>query len=295
MVIRYDEPSSCQAKGAHKIFVGRVIHSKALKDLAILPSAAAGVLPNGTIAFVEDDFDLATLKQHHPSFATADVIHLKPSQFLFPGLVDTHLHASQWPNLALGMEGTLREWCENYTDPMEASYSDNEKAKRVYSDVVKTTLQLGTTTVAYNTTIHAEASNILAEAAFKAGQRTIVGKMCITVGSTRGNWEDSTQVSLAASKKTLDFIRELDPEGRLVRSCVQPRGGPYCPPELMRGLGDQCEEYGAYVQAHMCETHMDVGMYPSLSHQTIACLQNPCEQIEHLSCTNSTLVTATCI
>jgi guanine deaminase len=49
------------------------------------------------------------------------MIHLKPSQFLFPGMVDTHLHAPQWPNLALGMEGTLREWVENWTDPIEVS------------------------------------------------------------------------------------------------------------------------------------------------------------------------------
>jgi guanine deaminase len=259
MVIKYHTEGFIKPTSSNKVFVGRIIHSKSLKHLEILPNATVGVKSDGSIAFVEENTSLETIKDQHADFSAAETITLKPSQFLFPGLIDTHLHASQWPNLALGMEGTLREWCEHYTDPMEASYSDNAKAKRVYTDVVKTTLKLGTTSVAYNTTIHDEASNILAEAALKAGQRAIVGKMCITVGSTRGNWEDSTAASLAASKRSLEFIKKLDPQGRLVRSCVQPRGGPYCPPELMRGLGDQCEEYGAYVQAHMCETQMDIG------------------------------------
>lgn len=55
-----------------------------------------------------------------PGFADAEVIRLEPCQFLFPGLIDTHLHAPQWPNLALEMEGDLRQWLEDFTDPIEA-------------------------------------------------------------------------------------------------------------------------------------------------------------------------------
>lgn len=62
----------------------------------------------------------------------------------------------------------------------QASYSDTAKARRVYADVVKTTLRLGSTTVAYNSSIHTEATNILAETVSRAGQRAIVGKMCVT-------------------------------------------------------------------------------------------------------------------
>ena len=47
---------------------------------------------------------------------------LSLTQFLFPGLIDTYVHAPQYPNLALGMEGTIGEWVRNSTDPMEASY-----------------------------------------------------------------------------------------------------------------------------------------------------------------------------
>ena len=140
----------------------------------------------------------------------------------------------------------------------KASYSDSDKARRVYADVAKTTLQLGSTTVAYNSTIHAEATNILADSCFKAGQRAIIGKLCIVQGSTHHNWETSSDSSLESSEKSVKYIRELDPDGRLVHPCIQPRGGPYCPPELMHSLGDQCKEYSTYVQAHMCETQGDI-------------------------------------
>lgn len=143
----------------------------------------------------------------------------------------------------------------------QASYSDTAKARRVYADVVKTTLRLGSTTVAYNSSIHTEATNILAETAFRAGQRAIVGKMCVTQGSTGGNWEESVEASLNASEESIRFIRGLDPKARLIHSCVQPRGGPYCPPELMEGLGKQREKYDAYVQGHMCETQDDIGRF----------------------------------
>lgn len=143
---------------------------------------------------------------------------------------------------------------------MQASYSDTAKARRVYDDVVKTTLKLGSTTVAYNSTIHAPATEILARACLEAGQRAIVGKMCITQGSTHGNWEESVEASLADSEKSISDILTFDPDPdrRRVHPCVQPRGGPYCPPSLMKGLGAQSTKFDTHVQAHMCETHSDI-------------------------------------
>ena len=107
-----------------RIFIGRVVHSKSLMHLEILRKAALGVRPDGTIAFLHDqEGSHANLRQSHAQegFGDAEIIELEPSQFLIPGMVDTHLHAPQWPNLALGMEGNLKEWVENWTDPIEVS------------------------------------------------------------------------------------------------------------------------------------------------------------------------------
>ena len=261
MVIKYSHALD-SGEEPFKIFSGRLIHSKSLKHLEILPHASLGVKPDGTIAFIDvksTPVQVLEAKCRAMGYVNVATTTLKKSQFLFPGLIDTHLHAPQWPNLALGMEGDLREWCEEFTDPIEASYSDNDKARRVYDDVTKTTLKMGSTTVAYNSSKHPEATNILADAALRNGQRAIIGKMCITVGSTHGNWEASTEESLAASQASIDHIRKIDPTARLISPCVMPRGGPFAPPDLMAGLGEQYHAHpGIYFQGHMCETHGDI-------------------------------------
>jgi guanine deaminase len=245
-----------------KVFIGRIVHSLSLSELEILPLAGLGVLEDGTISFLDDSLkSLTDVHEKYPSFKSASCTILTPTQFLFPGLIDTHLHAPQWPNLALGMEGTLAEWVRDYTDPMEASYSDNDKARRVYSELVQKELELGSTTVAYNSTIHYEATNILADMCKKYGQRAIVGKMCIIGGASHGNFEASVEQSLIDEEKSVKYIQKIDPEGKLVLPCIQPRGGPWAPPDLMEGLGNLSQNGGGekiHVQAHMCETVDDI-------------------------------------
>lgn len=64
------------------------------------------------------------------------LIHLKKSQILIPGLIDTHIHAPQYPNCGLGYDEKLLEWLNKYTYPLEKKYSDLEFSKRVFNAVV---------------------------------------------------------------------------------------------------------------------------------------------------------------
>ena len=242
------------------IFFGRIIHSKSLKEIEIHETAALGIDENGIIQFLDPTATSATdAVEKHKDFSTAQTVNLQPLQFLFPGLIDTHMHAPQYPNLALGMEGDLKEWCENYTDPMEASFSDTSKAHRVYRKMVERELANGSTTVAYNSSIHADATNVLADICLEYGQRAIVGKLCIDMGSTHGNWEASAEESVRDERKVVEHIRRIDPEGRLVLPCIQPRAGSYATPKLMTGLREVCcKKEPIRVQAHMCETPSEV-------------------------------------
>lgn len=231
-----------------------------MKQLEIFPKAALGVDEHGIIQFLDTSVNSAAEAcAKHKGFSDAQAVTLKPLQFLFPGLIDTHMHAPQYPNLALGMEGDLKEWCENYTDPMEASYADTSKAHRVYREMVRKELENGSTTVAYNSSIHADATNVLASTCLEFGQRAIIGKLCIDRGSTHGNWEKSAEQSVEDERKVIEHIRRIDPGGTLVVPCIQPRAGSYATPELMSGLGDLCHENEPIrVQAHMCETPLEV-------------------------------------
>lgn len=120
MVIKYPQPHT--STSVPKIYIGRIVHSNSLEHLEILPKAALGVRKDGRISFLKSNVsDEIALRREYAAegFDAAKTIHLKQSEFLFPGMIDTHLHGSQWPNLALGMEGSLRDWTEKYTDPME--------------------------------------------------------------------------------------------------------------------------------------------------------------------------------
>jgi guanine deaminase len=262
-VWRFRHPSGVRRHKMSRnvIYYGRIVHSRSLKDLQISPKAALGVNGDGIIEFFDEKVNSGVeAAGKYAGFDGANVITLKPLQFLFPGLIDTHMHAPQWPNLAIGMEGDNLEWRENYTDPLEVQYKDTNRARRVYSEMVQKELENGSTTVAYNSTIHYEATNILSDMCLKYGQRAIVGKNCMLVNATHGNWEDSVEQSLEDEMKSITHIKTIDPEGKLVLPCVQPRGGSFVPPALMKGLGEMSHQGGHlyHVQTHMAETTMDV-------------------------------------
>jgi guanine deaminase len=138
-----------------RVFVGRIVHSKSRTELEISDNAALGILEDGRIAFIDNEVTSAEgISQKYSGFEDASYKILSQLQFLFPGLIDSHLHACQWPNMAIGMEVDLKAWIEEYTDPIEVSYSDSNKARCIYSELVQKELDLGTTTCTYNSTIH---------------------------------------------------------------------------------------------------------------------------------------------
>lgn len=61
---------------------------------------------------------------------------LKSTQFIIPGLIDTHIHAVQYPNCGLGYDKSLLDWLESYTFPLEKKFKDTLYAKKVFDAVV---------------------------------------------------------------------------------------------------------------------------------------------------------------
>ncbi len=54
------------------------------------------------------------------------------SQFLMPGLVDTHIHAPQYVNAGTGYDKQLLAWLKDCTFPAEARFQDLQVARDVY-------------------------------------------------------------------------------------------------------------------------------------------------------------------
>lgn len=58
------------------------------------------------------------------------------SEFFMPGMVDTHIHASQYSYAGTGLDMTLLQWLNTYTFPAESRFQNLEFANRVYTEVV---------------------------------------------------------------------------------------------------------------------------------------------------------------
>jgi len=179
------------------------------------------------------------------------VLRLKSTQFLLPGLIDTHIHASQFPNAGLGLDLQLLDWLERYTYPTEARLSCTERAKEVYSRCVRTTLSYGTTTACYFATIHTASTQVLGEVCEEIGQRALVGKVCMDRNCPDIYGEDSTEESLAEAEASVSGLLSL--KSGLVTPIITPRFSVTCSRSLLTGLGTLATKANLPVQTHLAE------------------------------------------
>ena len=92
-------------------------------ELRIITDGLLAVDTKGTIVFRGQISDLAQVKE---KFSVTKVIELQnKNEFLLPGFVDSHIHASQFPNAGIGLDLPLLQWLEKYTFPMEARYAQD--------------------------------------------------------------------------------------------------------------------------------------------------------------------------
>ena len=190
--------------------------------------------------------------------AGADVV-FPPTTVLIPGLVDTHVHAPQWPQLGTGLDLPLETWLFEHTFPLEARLTDPEFAAQVWPDMVRTLLAHGTTTAAYYATISVETTTMLAEACASAGQRALVGRVAMDHPDGTPTWyrDEDAVAGIAASAASIEEIRALG--SRLVGPIITPRFAPACTDELLRGLGELAASTGERVQTHCSESDWEHG------------------------------------
>jgi guanine deaminase len=248
------------------IYLGAFVHSTSLTRLEICPKAAIGVDETGTITFIEKDVsDLQALKSQHPDFQSASTITLSGPGFFFPGFIDTHNHAPQHPNTGLFGKTTLLDWLQTYTFPMESSFSDLERARRIYQNFVSRTLSHGTTTCAYYATIHVPATNLLADICLRKGQRALVGRVCMNSDLSPEYYRDaSVEASVRDSQASIEYIRSIDPSGEIVRPIVTPRFAPSCTSECLGAIGKLAQEQDVYVQTHISENKGEIALVQEL-------------------------------
>lgn len=204
------------------------------------------------------------------------------NEFFFPGFIDTHIHAPQYPNAGLFGSSSLLDWLESYTFPVESGFgfqSDHKDGKfsprdaplfaqRIYDQVVARTLSHGTTCASYFATVHVPATNALAALCYTRGQRAFIGRVCMDNPDFCPTYyrDLSAADSLSATKSTIEYIHTLDPKGSLIKPIVTPRFVPTCSRPALEDLGKLAASYSPplHIQTHISENKNEVALVKEL-------------------------------
>lgn len=231
-----------------QVFVGTFVHSTVDTPMVILKDSVLGV-HNSKIKFLEKMEKLDQLREKY-GFKNSCITHMTQSQFMMPGMVDTHIHASQFPHNGLKLDQKLSEWLMTYTLPLEQEYSDVKMARDVFTKVVNRLLRNGTTTASYYSSIHLGAVKVLADVAHAKGQRALVGKdnrlLSQEVGSELG-----VQESLRDTEAFICYVNGI--KSPLVQPILTPSWGLACPIDQLKGLGELAKKYNCPMQSHLNE------------------------------------------
>uniref|UniRef100_A0A8C8IE79 Amidohydrolase-related domain-containing protein n=1 Tax=Oncorhynchus tshawytscha TaxID=74940 RepID=A0A8C8IE79_ONCTS len=223
--------SNESAAGIAHVYRGTFVHATYHTAVEILEDRLLGVDTEGKIAFIGSGKEVDRLSQKW-GFEAFAVTQLGQHEFFMPGMVDTHIHASQYSYAGTALDMPLLQWLNMYTFPVEACYKDLEFARNVYTHVVKRTLRNGTTTACYFATIHTDASLLLGQIANDLGQRALVGKVINSYP--------------------------------LVRPVVTPRFAPSCSATLLGHLGEIAQNNDLHIQSHISETKEEVSLVKEL-------------------------------
>lgn len=247
--------------GITQVYRGTFVHSTQQTALEVLEDALLGVDTDGKIAFIGRGDERDNLSQTF-GFSPSEIIQLAQHEFFMPGMVDTHIHASQYSYAGTALDMPLLKWLNTYTFPVESRFKDLDFAGKVYTQVVKRTLRNGTTTACYFATIHREASLLLGKIANDFGQRALVGKVCMDRNDSVKHYKENSQES---REETCRFIAELlDKKYPLVKPVVTPRFAPSCSGALLGQLGAIAKNNNLHIQSHISENPEEVKLVKEL-------------------------------
>lgn len=178
---------------------------------------------------------------------------------VIPGLIDTHIHAPQWPQLGTGLDLPLEQWLFDNTFPLEARLTDPAFAAVVWPAMVSTLLRHGTTTAAYYATIDVETTTMLAATCAELGQRAFVGRVGMDHPEGTPSWyrDASAAAGVAASYTSIEQIRSIG--SGLVAPIVTPRFAPACTDAMLEGLGELARSTSTISQTHCSESDWEHG------------------------------------
>lgn len=264
----------------YTLYYGTFIDTPELGEIRIRTKTLVGVNSNGEIDFVDSDVDdtgaasiLLYFRQHYPNYTSVQShfkyvdISKNPTQFFFPGFIDTHIHSSQYPNIGIGLNMPLLEWLKTYTFSLENSFKlDNMKVvKDIYTKVIKKTLNNGTTCASYFTTIDADTTKVFGDLLLDYGQRGFVGKVCMDHNGDYPDYEETEHACLDSMDELIKYFGGKNPhEETLIKPIITPRFAPVCSRSLLKKLGKLSIDNKLPIQTHISENKGEIKLVQKL-------------------------------
>ncbi|KAF8511481.1 guanine deaminase [Hysterangium stoloniferum] len=267
-----------QPEATSLLFHGAVITPETIHYARFIPDALVFV-QGGTIQWMEEAVTTDNLREDilvSKGLQGVPAIKLRRGQFLMPGLIDTHTHAPQFPNIGRGGQYELLGWLSNLTFPTESKFGDRQFAEKVYTKVVRKLLDCGTTTCCYFSSAHVVGTEVLAKAVVACGQRAFIGNCNMDRNAPESYLKGlDASKSIEHSRQIISYIASL--KSPLVRPILTPRFAITCTSELLGGLGNLVGEFSTtttplLVQTHVSENKAEVeftrSLYPSSASYT---------------------------
>ena len=222
---------------------GNVIHTPECGRLELRPESWL-VCEDGLVAGVFD-----VLPEKYRGIPTEDF----GDKLILPGLIDLHVHASQYAYRGLGMDMELLDWLEHNAFPEESHFADPDYAALAYAIFTEQLQASATTRACIFATLHRPATRKLMEDLERAGLPCLVGKVNMDRNSP-DILRETTEESLAETRRWLEESGDLE----LVRPILTPRFTPSCTDELMAGLGELQREFHVPLQSHLSENRSEI-------------------------------------
>ena len=182
-------------------------------------------------------------------------------KLIFPGLIDLHIHASQYSYRGLGMDLELLDWLQKYAFPEESKYASSDYAYKAYSIFTDQLKKSATTRACIFATCHRIGTEILMELLEESGLITYVGKLNMDREAPDTLREKSAAYS---AEETSKWIEESVEKFKKTKPIITPRFVPSCTDELMGELGKIQKKYGVPVQSHISENLSEIEFVHSL-------------------------------
>ena len=176
------------------VIKGDICHSLGARELEYLENGYV-VCENGLASGI-----FSQLPERYAGLPVEDCT----GRLVLPGLVDLHVHASQFAYRGTGMDVELLDWLNAYAFPEESRFKDLDYAERAYRRFVDDMRRGPNTRACIFATAHVEATLLLMDMLEESGLVTMVGKVSMDRDAPDDLREADAGAALASVRRWLD-------------------------------------------------------------------------------------------